>query len=251
MGPIERRAAAPVSAGVAGDAPSVAAHLAGRAEARFAMIGRSVSGAAIDVRAFGEGPDVILFLASIHGDEDAGTPLLQRLADELEARPDLLAGRRVVLVPVANPDGRTSRRRTNGRGVDLNRNFPAENFDARGRHGAEPLCEPESRALHDLILREDPARVVSIHQPIACLDWDGPADDLAELMGRHAPDLPLKKLGSRPGSLGSWVGLELGRPIVTVELPRSADRLSAAKRWERWGPMLLAAVTFPDEPPPE
>ena len=58
-------------------------------------------------------------------------------------------------------------------------------------------------------------------------------------------DLPVKKLGGRPGSMGSWVGIDLGIPIVTVELPRSADRLSAAERWDRWGRMLVAAVDSP------
>ena len=42
--------------------------------------------------------------------------------------------------------------------------------------------------------------------------------------------------------MGSWVVIDLGIPIVTVELPRDADELGPEERWRRWGRMLLAAV---------
>ena len=67
--------------------------------------------------------------------------------DHLVGHPALLAGRRVVLLPVINPDGMANGSRFNARGIDLNRNFPAENFSGTARHGTRPLCEPESRAI--------------------------------------------------------------------------------------------------------
>ena len=84
--------------------------------------------------------------------------------------------------------------------------------------------------------------MVSIHQPLACLDYDGPTEALARAMAREC-ELPVRKLGSRPGSLGSWVGLTFGRPIVTVELPAGAHRLPEDELWRRYGRMLLTAVT--------
>ncbi|MFT4844361.1 MAG: protein MpaA [Planctomycetota bacterium] len=171
------------------------------------------------------GDEVVLVLASIHGSEPAGTPLLERLFEHLTAHPELLNGRTLIAVPVVNPDGYAKRRRLNSNGVDLNRNFPAKNREERRRHGAKGLSEPESRALAELLDRHQPARIVSIHQPVACVDWDGPARAVAAAMADACP-LPLRRLGSMPGSLGSYAGVDLGIPIVTFELRRGDQRPS-------------------------
>jgi len=228
----------------AGAVETGAADMAVHASApmRRRIAGRSVEGRPIDVWTIGSGDLVVLIIASIHGDEAAGTPLLERLSYELRARPELVAGRTVVLLPRANPDGVVLGRRTNVNGVDLNRNFPAANYAARRRdNGTGPLSEPESQALHDLILEVRPDRVISLHQPLRCIDYDGPARELAEAMS-EACSLPVRKLGARPGSLGSWVGLELGIPIVTVELPGAARSWSEDGLWEKYGRMLLAGI---------
>ena len=226
------------------------------------VVGRSVEGRPIECIVFNDGPahdvigtvdhrivdatpspDTLLVIATIHGDEAAGTPLLRRFADRLRTMPELRAGRRVVLVPVANPDGFFHGRRTNVNGVDLNRNFEASNFRSSRRRGTEPLSEPESRVLRDVVGRYRPHRVVSLHQPVDVIDWDGPADALAHAMAK-ACGMRAKRIGSRPGSLGSWVGLDLGIPIITFELPRSADRLDDDELWRRYGPGLLVALQF-------
>jgi protein MpaA len=204
------------------------------------LAGYSREGRAIEVRVLGEGERTVLMLATIHGNEAAGTPLLLRLEKHLAAHAHLLDGRRIVLLPVANPDGYARGTRRNAAGVDVNRNFQTKNSRDR-----TPLSEPESRAIATLLERYRPAAVVSIHQPLNCIDYDGPAADLARSMAA-AGDLSVRKLGARPGSLGSFVGLELGLPIVTVELPRSASRLTSAELWQRYGEMLLVAVG--DEP---
>lgn len=208
------------------------------------VAGRSVEGRPVSCIVLGGGADVCMFIATIHGDEPAGTPLLKRIEQHLVAHPWLLVGRRLVLVPVANPDGYADNRRNNVNGVDINRNFPAENFRGSRRHGARPLSEPESGILHDLVRRYKPDRIVSIHQPVACIDWDGPGRDLAEAMSRLS-DLEAKRIGSLPGSLGSWVGVDLGRPIITLELPPFADDLDVRVLWGRYGPMLLQALIWP------
>jgi protein MpaA len=207
------------------------------------IIGDSVQGRPIVCESFGDGGDVILIMASIHGNEPAGTPLLQRLAEELASRVDLLRGRRVLLVPIANPDGYAGHTRGNAHGVDVNRNFAAGNWRTRRANGPAPLSEPESRAIERLIIAERPARIVSIHQPLACVDYDGPAADLARIMA-DATGLPVRKLGGRPGSLGSWAGLDCGIPIITLELPRSAGRLDREELWRRYGPALIAAIAY-------
>jgi protein MpaA len=213
--------------------------------ARRHVAGNSVEGRPVEYVVFGDdaAAETVLLLATIHGDESAGTPLLRALIGRLEASPELLAGRRVVVVPVANPDGMAGRRRHNSRGVDLNRNFPADNRrEGVARYGESALSEPESRALFELIERFEPARVVSFHQDIACVDYDGPgAKVLAERFVAAAPDLALRKLGAQPGSLGAYVGETLGIPVITVELPPDAT-IAKGDIWESYGPAVMAMI---------
>lgn len=215
------------------------------------ILGLSVNGDPIEALIYGDGPDCVLILATIHGDEDAGTPLVWELSKQLIDRRDLWAGRRVVLMPLTNPDGMAAQTRGNVNGVDLNRNYPARNFQPSAKHGPAPLSEPESMAIDRALREYRPNRIVSIHQPLRygseCVDYDGPAEDLAIAMSRHAP-IPVKRIGSRPGSLGSYAGVTLGIPIITLELPKDAKGLDAATLWDDYGQMLLAAISFPESP---
>lgn len=206
------------------------------------ILGYSVDRRPIERWSFGTGDEPVLIIASIHGNEEAGTPLVYALARHLASNPRSLDGMgRIVIVPQANPDGVVSRRRSNSRGVDLNRNFPTSNFKGSRRHGSEPLSEPESRLLFSLIATEKPRRVISIHQMANCIDYDGPARSLAEAMSAVC-ELPVKRLGANPGSLGSYVGLELGLPIITLELPRHASFVSEDRLWNEYGDVLLTAI---------
>jgi protein MpaA len=125
----------------------------------------------------------------------------------------------------------------------VNRNFAAGNWRSRHMNGPAPLSEPESRAIERLIIEERPARIISIHQPLGCVDYDGPAAELARIMA-DSTGLPVRKLGGRPGSLGSWAGFDRGIPIITLELPGSAGRLDREELWRRYGPALLAAIRY-------
>jgi protein MpaA len=93
-----------------------------------------------------------------------------------------------------------------------------------------------------LICRYYPNRILSIHQPVACIDYDGPAAELAAAMGAKCP-LPVKQLGSRPGSLGSFVGNSLQKPIVTWEFPEDAG-MDAEELWKVYGESLITALRF-------
>jgi murein peptide amidase A len=207
------------------------------------VAGQSVEGRPIHYLVFGRGPEVVMILAGIHGDEAAGTPLVRELARRIERHPRLIRGRQVIIVPVVNPDGLAHYRRTNIRGVDLNRNFAAANRENSRRYGREPLSEPEAQALDKLLWEFSPDRIVSIHQPLEVIDYDGPAEELARHMGEETW-LPVKRLGGRPGSLGSYAGTTLGIPIITLELPREADGQETDVLWRDYGQSLLAAIRF-------
>lgn len=205
-------------------------------------IGRSVEGREIRSIEIGVGPRTLLVIATIHGDEAAGTPLVDRWAEALIDDPLRLRGVTVVLVPDLNPDGRIAGRRGNMSGVDLNRNFEARNRVAWSGSGPRAESEPESRALARLLERVRPDAIVSIHQPLDCVDWDGPPETavLAEAMS-NASGLRVRRLGARPGSLGSWAGVDLGIPTVTFELPRDAGRDEDAD-YAAYAPALDAAL---------
>ncbi|MEN0109997.1 MAG: DUF2817 domain-containing protein [Planctomycetota bacterium] len=210
-------------------------------------LGRSVAGRPIVVRVYeptsGEADETLLVVASIHGSEPAGTPLVGELEKWLASGPEEVARRRIAIVPIANPDGYADRERHNQRGVDLNRNFPAGNRVDNATHGGKALSEPESRALMRVLKPLEPDRVVSIHQPLECIDYDGPGADLAAAMSEAIDGrLPVEKLGGRPGSMGSYVGITLGRPIITLELPKGVEQQSAERLWADYGPALVAFV---------
>ena len=114
-------------------------------------------------------------------------------------------------------------------------------------NGFDSLTEPESVILHDLILTRQPVRIVTIHQPLDCLDYDGPGEQIAESMALYCP-LPVKKLGSRPGSLGSFAGVEQNIPIITMELTADDSKLTTDQLWFKYGYALMAAITYPQSP---
>ncbi|MBN2212099.1 MAG: DUF2817 domain-containing protein [Sedimentisphaerales bacterium] len=207
------------------------------------IIGYSVQTRPIKVITLGSGEDITLFIATIHGNEWAGTPLLNELLRYLRGHNEMLGDRKIVLIPVANPDGYMLSQRGNAHGVDLNRNFPADNRIDSRRHGLQALSEPEAQALLAFIEQLQPDRIISIHQPLACIDYDGPAEALAQCM-TSACDLPIRKLGAYPGSLGAYAGEELNIPIITMELHRNDHTLSRDELWRRYGPCLLAAIAF-------
>lgn len=218
---------------------------AGASGANTTVVGKSFEGRPIECVVHGEGPDVLMVIATIHGNEAAGTPLVGKFSAWLEANPAELDGRQVVIIPVANPDGFAADKRFNTRDVDLNRNFPAGNWAVAEKvnlHGSAPLSEPESRVLMQLVCRYFPNRVISIHQPVNCVDYDGPGKQLAEAMAAECP-LEVKKLGGRPGSFGSFVGETLGKPIITLELPEDAG-MDADQLWNTYGKAMIAALRY-------
>jgi murein peptide amidase A len=208
-----------------------------------APVGRTVLGRPIRCSVYGTGDETVLVLGGIHGNEPAGVPLCEQLGTFLAGHSEVLAGKQVVVVPATNPDGLAANQRGNAHGVDVNRNFDAHNRVAAKTNGPRAMSEPESQYIAELIRHYRPARIVAVHQPLACVDYDGPAGELATAVSR-ACGLPIRKLGALPGSLGSYAGLEKQIAIVTVELPKTATVLGASELWRLYGQALLVAVNF-------
>ncbi len=128
----------------------------------------------------------MLVVGCIHGTECAGIAVAWRVvAIAREARSD------VWVVPNLNPDGLALGVRQNGRGVDLNRNFPSQ-WRPTGRRwdpyysGPRPLSERESRIARGLVLRVRPDVTVWFHQPQGVVRAWGPSVPAARRYARLA-----------------------------------------------------------------
>jgi len=185
----------------------------------------------------------ILILGGIHGDEYSSVSVVFKWMNTLNKYHSGLFHWKVA--PLINPDGllRKHSRRTNGNGVDLNRNFsPGNNKsaslnywkkrtrnDKRRYPGPSPLSEPESRWVQQLIEDFKPDAIVAVHAPFGILDFDGP-----HKAPKHLGPLHLKLLGTYPGSLGNYAGIQLGKPVITIELPYAGimpTRQEVSKIW--------------------
>lgn len=206
------------------------------------LLGKSVEGREIGCTVISKGFDTTLVIASIHGSERAGTPILESLKEHIQSNPDVLTqGKRVVIVPKINPDGFAKKTRHNANGIDLNRNFPADNRVNNKTNGYNPLCEPESRIIRDMIQRYQPSKILVFHEALNCIDYDGPGGYLARQLAERCP-LPFKKLGACAGSLGAYAGETLMTPTITVELTKQAKSMSKEQLWNRYKEMLIYAI---------
>ncbi|HVK78864.1 MAG TPA: M14 family zinc carboxypeptidase [Kofleriaceae bacterium] len=162
---------------LASSGPDAVARRAGALAA--VEIGRSRQGRPIRAITIGTGGPATLVLGGIHPIEWIGVEVALALAEAAAARPPV--DRRVVVVPLINPDGhaavaadlaagRRRWRRTNAAGVDLNRNFDVGHRAAPRRrlphlpHAGEwPRSEPEIAAVAALAERLPVDRAVALH----------------------------------------------------------------------------------------
>jgi protein MpaA len=208
------------------------------------VMGYSAKNRPIEGIVFGKEEPTALVLGGIHGDEKAGSALCLELIRVLHRNPALFQARRIIVIPIANPDGYVQNTRNNANDIDLNRNF----------HLKDPLLgdpfdfyfppEPAASAIIDVIRDFPPCMILSIHQPLNCVDYDGPGETIVRSLSHQWP-IPVRKLGARPGSLGSYAGETLGIPTITIELPEEASFLSRKELWDRFGPILLSLIEHP------
>jgi protein MpaA len=163
----------------------------------------------------------VLVFGCIHGDECAA-----RSVRPLTGCP-LIDGR-VVTVPNLNPDGFAIGSRLNGRGVDLNRNFPSE-WKPIGRRwgpqysGPRPFSEPETRLAARIIRAVDPEVTIWFHQhhePRPLVRAWGGSVPAARSYARLA-QLPFRRLTWLAGTAPNWQNHRFpGTASFVVEFPR-------------------------------
>jgi len=213
---------------------------------REGVVGRSTEGRAIRLRQLGD-PAIagrVLVFGCIHGDECAARGI-EPLANGC---PDPHAN--VFVVPNLDPDGFAAATRLNGRGVDLNRNFPS-GWKPIGRRGSaehsgpRPFSEPETRLAARIIGKLRPRVTIWFHQ----IRSGGP---FVRAWGQSAPAgrlfaqrarIPFRLMRWPAGTGPNWQNHRFpGRAAYVVELPRGplspslagrlSDALDRVGRWE-------------------
>ena len=203
----------------------------------------SLQGRPLRVLTLGSGPRRVVFIGGIHGDEAEGAYSTAQLPAAFESA-GLGGAVALTILEDANPDGRAAGTRGNAAGVDLNRNFPAKNFDASNpAGGGEPLSQNESRAVLDLIDRVRPELVMVMHSwhGREFINFDGPAKALAERFSAASgiPVTASTEFPATPGSLGSYFGRDRGVAVLTVELLKGSD---PSADWDKIRQAVLEAI---------
>lgn len=194
--------------------------------------------------------------AGHHGNEilavEAAYYFLETLLADASADPSILEGKRVVVVPVVNPDGFTRDTRLNGAAVDLNRNYPwrwgergtAPNPGSLNYAGPSAASEAETQAMMDLFDLYGVDASVSFHTGTfdVVLPWDpendtaipdwtlyervlGEIEDLTG-MGYRAASGTGESIAHVYGNLGAFailpeVSVEQNQPVTLAEAEES------------------------------
>lgn len=241
-------------------------------------IGYSVFGRPLLAFGLGEGRKNVLYNGAHHANEWITTPvLMQFMADYARAvaRGEPLAGRdigpiyrnsTIWLVPMVNPDGvnlvirgvaaagtladevvvwnegSTNFRRwkANIRGVDLNRQYPADwevvealapkSRSYRDYPRPAPLSEPEAEAMARFTQRLNPSLVMAYHSQGQVIFWNyrglAPREAalIAQELGRITGYQPIAEAGTG-GGYKDWFILRWGKPGFTMEVGRGVNPL--------------------------
>ena len=113
-------------------------------------------------------------------------------------------------------------------GVDLNRNFPAKNWQKTEVNeyfgGTEPASEDETRFLVYVIEKYKPDLIITLHEPYAVVNYDGPAEGIASRISQITGYKVEESIGyPTPGSFGTYCGIERNIPVITLELPEHTN----------------------------
>jgi len=193
------------------------------------VIGHSTKGRPIKAYVIGDenASNQCLVMGQMHGDEGAGRIVCH---DRLLHKPPI-ADVALWVIPTMNPDGSIRGTRVNGRGVDLNRNFPSKTWVLEGKgtryySGPHPASEPETRAILKFFSDLQPRTIVSMHQPLACVDFSGGSHAVTHWLSDHL-GLPVSHIslgGTGGGTMTSWYNHKYPKKTaVTVELPQSTS----------------------------
>lgn len=158
----------------------------------------------------------VLVIGVMHGDEPQGEFLITEYLKQNH-------NTKLAFIPTLNPDGKALNTRVNANGVDINRNFPTENWIKSERNeffgGEYPASEIETQFLIDTVEYLQPKLILTLHAPFKVVNYDGNAKAIAQIISEIIKYPVEESIGySTPGSFGTWAGIEKGIPTITLEL---------------------------------
>lgn len=200
--------------------------------------GTSVEGLEIEAFKTDKKSEKYLYLiGGTHGDEVEGVYVLKELFSWLK-NDHALAEMPIVVVPILNPDGYRAGTRVNAHAVDLNRNYPTDDWSAeftkkKYNPGPNALSEPENKFLDKLFNKYPPSFILSFHTWKRIINYNGDAKDVAEFLATYNSYPIADDIGyPTPGSLGSYVPQKFKAPVITFECPELGDDISLKAIWE-------------------
>jgi hypothetical protein len=187
----------------------------------------------------------LLLIGGVHGDEPEGVWLAETLlqwiqTQVLSQKAHLL--RNFLLIPCLNPDGYLKNERTNGKGIDLNRNFPSQDWSPESKGprynpGPQAASEPEVKAVTQLIEQRNPSLIIHFHSWEPCIVYTGSdAKKLSDFFAKISGYTSKEDIGyPTPGSLGQYGWLKHNIPVICIEEQEGCKR---DRIWPRWRPAL-------------
>ncbi len=212
-----------------------------------AVVGFSVEGRPIEMYSFGQGETQYLIVAGIHGGYESNTvDLANQLIVYLSQHPELIPSSvTLYIIPDMNPDavarGRNADARVNADGVDLNRNFPTDNWAPNWDHthcwndrpttgGTYGGSEPETRAIMNFIGSHHITAMISYHSAglgvfPGGIPWQPASKDLASTLSRQTgyPYPPIDIGCTYTGTLADWAVEHGVGAAVDMELSNHVD----------------------------
>jgi murein peptide amidase A len=183
------------------------------------LVGRSVQDRPIIAERRGTpGGRVVLVIGVIHGDENDGLAIMDRLHTL-----DVPGGVDLWLIDSMNPDGLAADDRHNANDVDLNRNFP-QNWGPLGEPGdgeyAGPSAasEPETQAMMDFITEIRPDIIIWYHQDLYRISPGRGRDGLIRQRYAELTGLPLVSItgGTYTGVAATWARMQVDPGVAFI-----------------------------------
>ena len=157
----------------------------------------------------------ILVIGVFHGEEPQGKFLIDEYLKTHSSN--------LLFIPCLNPDGMQFGKRTNANDVDLNRNYPTENWQLTEKNeffgGESPASEIETKFMVEVLEEYKPELILALHAPFKIVNYDGPAKEIAEKISKIINYPVEASIGyPTPGSFGTYCGVERKIPTITLEL---------------------------------
>jgi protein MpaA len=194
----------------------------------------------------------ILLFGGIHGDEPEGVRLASDTLLYLEEWSHDTKLVPWIVIPCLNVDGFQARTRVNARGVDLNRNYPSQDWSptadqARYFPGPSAMSEPEVAGIVELIETLDPRLLIHCHSWKPCIVATGTRAHLdgKRLSASSGYELVGEIGYPTPGSLSRYGWYDKKIPVICIEEQENLENLSTI--WPRFENAMRAIFSDPSQ----